>query len=52
VRSPPPSALAALRQRHGESASAAEIAARLGFSTVEELYRVLLAEHLYTQSSE
>jgi hypothetical protein len=51
VRWPPPSALAALRQRQGESASAAEIAARLGFSTVEELYRVLLAEHLYTQSS-
>jgi hypothetical protein len=52
VRSPPPSALAALRQRHGEGASAAEIAAKFGFSTPQELYRVLLAEHLYTQSSE
>ena len=49
VRSPPPSALADLRQRHGDDASTVEIAAALGFSTVEELYRVLLAEHLYRQ---
>ncbi len=51
LRSPPPAVLAGLRQRHGNEGNVADIASALGFSTVDELYRVLLAEHLYIQSS-